>query len=154
MFFLQEGFSFRNFLIDAFTIFVFIIWFWLMIVVVSDLFRRHELSGWGKAIWIVASRCPVCPQQRPNGGHSKTVENVPLADEECHQEIILSEIESDRKHHSGNPALRKPSSSLETSSCGQRSVIQSLRSDTCSVGTIGRNVAIAFFASSVRPASA
>jgi hypothetical protein len=54
MFFLQEGFSFRNFLIDAFTIFVFIMWFWLMIVIVSDLFRRHDISGWGKAIWIVA----------------------------------------------------------------------------------------------------
>ena len=54
MFFLQEGFSFRNFLIDAFTIFVFIMWFWLMIVIMSDLFRRHDISGWGKAIWIVA----------------------------------------------------------------------------------------------------
>jgi hypothetical protein len=54
MFFLQEGFSFRNFLIDAFSIFVFIMWFWLMIVIVSDLFRRHDISGWGKAIWIVA----------------------------------------------------------------------------------------------------
>ena len=38
MFFAQEGFTFRNFLIDAFTIFVFIMWFWLMIVVVSDMF--------------------------------------------------------------------------------------------------------------------
>ena len=28
-------------------------WFWLMIVVVSDLFRRHDISGWGKAIWII-----------------------------------------------------------------------------------------------------
>ena len=54
MFFLQEGFSFRNFLIDAFTIFVFIMWFWLMIVIMSDLFRRHDISGWGKATWIVA----------------------------------------------------------------------------------------------------
>ena len=54
MLFLQEGFSFRNFLIDAFTIFVFIMWFWLMIVIMSDLFRRHDISGWGKATWIVA----------------------------------------------------------------------------------------------------
>jgi len=54
MFFLQEGFSFRNFLIDAFTIFVFIMWFWLFIIIASDLFRRHDISGWGKAIWIIA----------------------------------------------------------------------------------------------------
>jgi hypothetical protein len=54
MFFLQEGFSYRNFLIDAFTIFVFIMWFWLFIIIASDLFRRHDISGWGKAIWIIA----------------------------------------------------------------------------------------------------
>jgi Phospholipase_D-nuclease N-terminal len=54
MFFLQEGFSYRNFLIDAFTIFVFIMWFWLFITIASDLFRRHDISGWGKAIWIIA----------------------------------------------------------------------------------------------------
>lgn len=54
MFFLQEGFSFRNFLMDAFAIFIFIVWFWLLIVIVGDLFRRHDVSGWGKAIWIVA----------------------------------------------------------------------------------------------------
>jgi uncharacterized membrane protein YcjF (UPF0283 family) len=54
MFFAQEGFTFRNFLIDAFTIFVFIAWFWLLITIVSDLFRRHDISGWGKAVWIIA----------------------------------------------------------------------------------------------------
>jgi hypothetical protein len=46
MFFLQEGFTFRNFVVDAFTIFVFIVWFWLLISVASDLFRRHDISGW------------------------------------------------------------------------------------------------------------
>jgi hypothetical protein len=35
-------------------IFVFILWFWLLITVASDLFRRHDISGWGKAIWIIA----------------------------------------------------------------------------------------------------
>ena len=39
MFFLQEGFIFRNFVVDAFTIFVFIVWFWLLISVASDLFQ-------------------------------------------------------------------------------------------------------------------
>jgi uncharacterized integral membrane protein len=37
MFFFQEGFTYRNFLVDALTIFVFIIWFWLLISVATDL---------------------------------------------------------------------------------------------------------------------
>ncbi len=53
MFFLQEGFTFRNFVVDAFTIFVFIVWFWLLISVASDLFRRHDISGWAKAVWVI-----------------------------------------------------------------------------------------------------
>lgn len=54
MFFLQEGFTYRNFLVDAVTIFIFIIWFWLLISVFRDLFRRHDISGWGKAVWVIA----------------------------------------------------------------------------------------------------
>jgi hypothetical protein len=30
-----------------------VIWFWLLITVFSDLFSRHDISGWGKAGWIV-----------------------------------------------------------------------------------------------------
>jgi hypothetical protein len=53
MYFLQEGFTFRNFVVDAFTVFVFIVWFWLLISVASDLFRRHDISGWAKAVWVI-----------------------------------------------------------------------------------------------------
>ncbi len=53
MFFLQEGFTFRNFVVDSLTIFIFIVWFWLLITVASDLFRRHDISGWAKAIWVI-----------------------------------------------------------------------------------------------------
>ena len=53
MFFLNEGFSFRNFLVDAFAIFIFVVWFWLLITVYMDLFRRHDISGWAKAIWVI-----------------------------------------------------------------------------------------------------
>jgi Phospholipase_D-nuclease N-terminal/Short C-terminal domain len=31
--------------------FAWVIWFWLLITVFSDLFRRHDVSGWGKAAW-------------------------------------------------------------------------------------------------------
>jgi hypothetical protein len=30
MFYVQEGFTYRNFLMDALAIFVFIVWFWLL----------------------------------------------------------------------------------------------------------------------------
>jgi hypothetical protein len=53
MFFFSEGFTFRNFLTDVFAVFMFVLWFWLLIIVIGDLFRRHDISGWGKAIWVI-----------------------------------------------------------------------------------------------------
>ena len=53
MFFFQEGFTYRNFLLDVLTIFFFVVWFWLLFTVASDLFRRHDVSGWIKAIWVI-----------------------------------------------------------------------------------------------------
>jgi hypothetical protein len=55
MFFFQEGFTYRNFLMDVLAIFIFIVWFWLLITIFSDLFRRHDISGWIKAIWVIAA---------------------------------------------------------------------------------------------------
>jgi hypothetical protein len=49
----EGGFTFANFLADVFTVFVFIVWFWLLIIVFGDLFRRHDISGWGKALWVI-----------------------------------------------------------------------------------------------------
>jgi hypothetical protein len=33
--------------------FLFVIWFWLLLTIFSDLFRDHELSGGLKAVWII-----------------------------------------------------------------------------------------------------
>ena len=33
--------------------FMFFIWIWLLIIVFSDIFRSHDLSGWAKALWII-----------------------------------------------------------------------------------------------------
>lgn len=30
---------------------VFVLWIWLIIVIISDVFRSDDLSGWGKALW-------------------------------------------------------------------------------------------------------
>ena len=49
----QGGFSFSNFLADVFAVFVFVLWFWLLITVASDLFRRHDVSGFGKTLWVI-----------------------------------------------------------------------------------------------------
>jgi len=47
------GFTFSNFLADVLSIFIFVLWFWLLITVFGDLFRRHDISGWAKAVWII-----------------------------------------------------------------------------------------------------
>jgi hypothetical protein len=49
----DEGFTFRNFLVDAFTIFMFFVWIWLLITVFSDLFGRRDISGFAKVIWTI-----------------------------------------------------------------------------------------------------
>jgi uncharacterized membrane protein len=50
----EGGFSFGSFLLDVVTIFVFVLWLWLLITVIGDLFRRHDTSGVAKAIWVIA----------------------------------------------------------------------------------------------------
>ena len=49
----EGGFSFTNFLVNTLVIFLFVVWFWLLITVFSDLFRRQDISGWGKALWVI-----------------------------------------------------------------------------------------------------
>ena len=48
------GFTYGNFFADVFTIFMFILWFWLLIVASGDLFRRHDVSGFAKVLWVIA----------------------------------------------------------------------------------------------------
>ena len=36
-----------------FEIFAFVIWFWLLFVILTDVFRSSDLSGWGKAGWTI-----------------------------------------------------------------------------------------------------
>ena len=33
--------------------FMWVIWIWILVTVLIDVFRRHDLSGWGKAAWTV-----------------------------------------------------------------------------------------------------
>jgi ABC-type multidrug transport system fused ATPase/permease subunit len=39
-------------LLTVLEIFVLVAWFWVLITIIGDLFRDHEMSGWGKAAWV------------------------------------------------------------------------------------------------------
>ena len=45
--------EFGEALLVAFEVFFFVIWIWILITILSDLFRDHETSGWAKAAWVL-----------------------------------------------------------------------------------------------------
>ena len=45
-------YTFGQALLTVLEIFLLVAWFWILITVISDLFRDHELSGWAKAAWV------------------------------------------------------------------------------------------------------
>jgi hypothetical protein len=57
--FLASDYPFLDILWTMLVFFGWVIWFWLLITVFADLFRRHDISGWAKAGWIVL--CIVLP---------------------------------------------------------------------------------------------
>jgi membrane protein implicated in regulation of membrane protease activity len=36
-----------------FEVFLWVLWIWVLIYVFIDIFRSHDLSGWGKALWFL-----------------------------------------------------------------------------------------------------
>jgi hypothetical protein len=45
--------SFGELLLVVAEVFLFVIWIWILIAIISDLFRDQELSGWWKGVWII-----------------------------------------------------------------------------------------------------
>jgi hypothetical protein len=45
--------NFGELLLLIFEVFALLVWFWIVFVIITDLFRDHELSGWWKAVWII-----------------------------------------------------------------------------------------------------
>jgi hypothetical protein len=39
-------------LVTVLSVFFFVIWIWILITILTDLFRDHEVSGWAKAAWV------------------------------------------------------------------------------------------------------
>ena len=50
---LAASYPFLDVLWTMFIFFLWIIWFWLLFTVFIDVFRRHDLSGWSKALWLI-----------------------------------------------------------------------------------------------------
>src|SRR5881396_4242720 len=56
---IAADYPFLDVLWTMFVFFAWVIWFWLLITVFADIFRRHDIGGWSKAGWILL--CIVLP---------------------------------------------------------------------------------------------
>ena len=43
--------NFWDIILSIFWFMLLFAWIWLLISIFADIFRDHELSGWGKALW-------------------------------------------------------------------------------------------------------
>jgi len=50
---IAASYPFLNVLWDILIFFAWVIFIWIAITVLIDVFRRHDISGWGKAAWVV-----------------------------------------------------------------------------------------------------
>jgi hypothetical protein len=50
---LSSTFGHGDVLLWFFEVFMFVVWFWLVVSIYTDLFRDHETSGVTKALWVV-----------------------------------------------------------------------------------------------------
>ena len=48
-----SSYPFLNVLWDILIVFAWILFIWIAIIAFTDLFRRRDMSGWGKAAWVV-----------------------------------------------------------------------------------------------------
>ena len=49
----EADFPFLEFLWAMIVFFAWIAWIWIAITCFIDIFRRHDIGGWGKALWVV-----------------------------------------------------------------------------------------------------
>jgi hypothetical protein len=48
-----SSYPFLNVVWTMFIFFAWVIWIWFLIYILIDVYRRHDLSGWGKAGWTI-----------------------------------------------------------------------------------------------------
>jgi phospholipase D-like protein/putative oligomerization/nucleic acid binding protein len=54
-----SDYPFLDVMWTMFVFFVWVLWFWLLFTILTDVFRRHDLSGWGKTGWVLF--CVILP---------------------------------------------------------------------------------------------
>jgi predicted PurR-regulated permease PerM len=50
---IASSYSFLDVFWDILLIFAWLIFLWIAITVLIDVFRRHDISGWSKALWVI-----------------------------------------------------------------------------------------------------
>lgn len=53
MIFAATSYPFLNILWTTLIVFAWVIFIWIAITVLIDVFRRRDISGWGKAAWVI-----------------------------------------------------------------------------------------------------
>ena len=50
---IASSYPFLDILWTTLIVFAWVIFIWIAITVLIDVFRRHDISGWGKAAWVI-----------------------------------------------------------------------------------------------------
>jgi hypothetical protein len=51
--FVASSYPFLDVMWTMLVFFLWVLWFWFLFMVFADIFRRSDLSGWGKAGWLI-----------------------------------------------------------------------------------------------------
>jgi hypothetical protein len=50
---LASDYPFLNIFWTMIIFFTWVVWIWMMVVILTDVFRRHDIGGWAKAGWVI-----------------------------------------------------------------------------------------------------
>jgi len=50
---IAADYPFMDVLWSMIVFFFWVIWIWIVITVLIDIFRRHDIGGWSKALWVI-----------------------------------------------------------------------------------------------------
>jgi hypothetical protein len=50
---IAADYPFLNILWTMIIFFAWVVWIWMMVVILTDVFRRRDIGGWAKAAWVV-----------------------------------------------------------------------------------------------------
>jgi hypothetical protein len=50
---IAADYPFLNIFWTMIIFFAWVVWIWMMVVILSDVFRRRDIGGWAKAAWVI-----------------------------------------------------------------------------------------------------